>query len=104
MFLGGHHLNNIVNRQQSLRDLYLTIKEMYFIADSALSNSLTILYLTIKEMYCIHIKSLSNSLTTISLHTPSIVKEFDKSVSGTKYFSFIVRYKSRNDCCLLTML
>jgi hypothetical protein len=42
-FLCYHHLNNIVNRQQSLRDLYLTIKEMYFIADSTLSNSLTIL-------------------------------------------------------------
>ena len=42
-FLCYHHLNNIVNRQQSLRDLYLTIKEMYFIVDSTLSNSLTIL-------------------------------------------------------------
>jgi hypothetical protein len=42
-FLCYHHLYNIVNRQQSLRDLYLTIKEMYFIDVSTLSNSLTIL-------------------------------------------------------------
>jgi hypothetical protein len=43
MFLCYHHLHNIVNRQQSLRDFYLTIKENYFIADVGLSNSLTIL-------------------------------------------------------------
>ena len=42
-FLCYHHLYNIVNRQQSLRDLYLTIKEMYFIGVSTLSNSLTLL-------------------------------------------------------------
>jgi hypothetical protein len=42
-FLCYHHLHNIVNRQQSLRDLYLTIKEMYYISDNTLSNSLTIL-------------------------------------------------------------
>jgi tetratricopeptide (TPR) repeat protein len=42
-FLCYHHLYNIANRQQSLRDLYLTIKEMYFIDVSTLSNSLTIL-------------------------------------------------------------
>jgi hypothetical protein len=42
-FLCYHHLYNIVNRQQSLRDLYLTIKENYFISENELSNSLTIL-------------------------------------------------------------
>jgi hypothetical protein len=42
-FLCYHHLYNIVNRQQSLRDLYLTIKERYFITEDRLSNSLTIL-------------------------------------------------------------
>jgi hypothetical protein len=42
-FLCYHHLNNIVNRQQSLRDLYLTIKEGYFVSENRLSNSLTIL-------------------------------------------------------------
>jgi hypothetical protein len=42
-FLCYHHLHNIVNRQQSLRDLYLTIKEKYFIFEHELSNSLTIL-------------------------------------------------------------
>ena len=42
-FLCYHHLHNIVNRQQSLRDLYLTIKEMYFIPKNQLSDSLTIL-------------------------------------------------------------
>jgi tetratricopeptide (TPR) repeat protein len=42
-FLCYHHLYNIANRQQSLHDLYLTIKEMYFIDVSTLSNSLTIL-------------------------------------------------------------
>ena len=39
----SHHLNNIVNRQQSLRDLYLTIQERYFISTIQLSSSLTIL-------------------------------------------------------------
>ena len=42
-FLCYHHLYNIVNRQQSLRDLYLTIKEKYFVTERRLSNSLTIL-------------------------------------------------------------
>jgi hypothetical protein len=42
-FLCYHHLNNIVNRQQSLRDLYLTIKEKYFVVEEMLSDSLTIL-------------------------------------------------------------
>jgi hypothetical protein len=42
-FLCYHHLHNIVNRQQSLRDLDLTIKEGYVIDVSTLSNSLTIL-------------------------------------------------------------
>jgi hypothetical protein len=42
-FLCYHHLYNIVNRQQSLRDLYLTIKERYFISTSELSDSLTLL-------------------------------------------------------------
>ena len=42
-FLCYHHLHNIVNRKQSLRDLYLTITEKYFIPESILSNSLTIL-------------------------------------------------------------
>jgi hypothetical protein len=43
MFLCYHHLYNIVNRQQSLHDLYLTINERYFIGALTLSNSLTIL-------------------------------------------------------------
>ena len=38
-----HHLQNIVNRQQSLRDLYLTIKARYFVSEDSLSNSLTVL-------------------------------------------------------------
>ena len=42
-FLCHHHLHNIVNRQQSLRDLYLTIQERYFVNANQLSNSLTIL-------------------------------------------------------------
>jgi hypothetical protein len=42
-FLCYHHLYYIVNRQQSLRDLYLTITERYFVSESELSNSLTIL-------------------------------------------------------------
>ena len=42
-FLCYHHLHNIVNRQQSLRDLYLTIKEKYFVSENRLSDSLTIL-------------------------------------------------------------
>ena len=42
-FLCYHHLYDIVNRQHALRDLYLTIKEKYFISCSSLSNSLTIL-------------------------------------------------------------
>jgi hypothetical protein len=43
-FLCYHHLYDIVNRQQSLRDLYLTIKEMYYIGDRTLSNSLTTVF------------------------------------------------------------
>jgi hypothetical protein len=42
-FLCYHHLNNIVNRQQSLRDLYLTIEEKYFVSEYLLSDSITIL-------------------------------------------------------------
>jgi hypothetical protein len=42
-FLCYHHLYDIVNRQHALRDLYLTIKEKYFISCYRLSNSLTIL-------------------------------------------------------------
>ena len=42
-FLCYHHLYDIVNKQESLRDLYLTIKEKYFISEDLLSNSLTIL-------------------------------------------------------------
>jgi hypothetical protein len=42
-FLCYHHLHNTVNRQQSLRDLCLTIKNNYFIDKYGLSNSLTIL-------------------------------------------------------------
>jgi hypothetical protein len=42
-FLCYHQLYNIVNRQQSLRDLYLTIKEKYFVTEERLSNSLTVL-------------------------------------------------------------
>ena len=42
-FLCYHHLNNIVNRQQSLRDLYLTIREMDIGDGGCLSNSITIL-------------------------------------------------------------
>ena len=42
-FLCYHHLYDIVNRQQALRDLYLTIQEMYFVTGDKLSNSLTIL-------------------------------------------------------------
>jgi hypothetical protein len=42
-FLCYYHLYNIVNRQQSLRDLYLTIKTRYFVSEDSLSNSLTVL-------------------------------------------------------------
>jgi hypothetical protein len=42
-FLCYHHLYNIGNRQQALRNLYLTIKERYFVTVDKLSNSLTIL-------------------------------------------------------------
>ena len=42
-FLCYHHLYDIVNRQQSLRDLYLTIKARYFVPKNQLSNPLTIL-------------------------------------------------------------
>jgi hypothetical protein len=42
-FLCYHHLHNIVNRQQSLRDICRTIKERYFVSENKLSDSLTIL-------------------------------------------------------------
>ena len=42
-FLCYHHRYNIVNRQQSLRDLYLAIKERYFVPQNQLSHSLTVL-------------------------------------------------------------
>jgi hypothetical protein len=42
-FLCYHHLYDIVNRQQSLRDLRLTITERYFVSESELSESLVIL-------------------------------------------------------------
>ena len=42
-FLCYHHLYDIGNRQQSLHDLYLTMKERYFIPKNQLSNPLTIL-------------------------------------------------------------
>jgi hypothetical protein len=42
-FLCYHHIHNIVNRQQSLRDLYLTIHEKYFVTEGTISNSLTVL-------------------------------------------------------------
>jgi hypothetical protein len=41
-FLCYQHLHNIVKRQQSLHDLYLTLTEMYFVCQSEKSNSLTI--------------------------------------------------------------
>jgi hypothetical protein len=42
-FLCYHHLDNIGNRQQALRDLYLTIKERCVVTEDELSDSLTIL-------------------------------------------------------------
>ena len=42
-FLCYHHLDNIVNRQHSLRDLFLTIKERNCMHNNELSHSLTIL-------------------------------------------------------------
>ena len=42
-FLCYHHLHSIVNRQQSLRDLDLTIKEQNFVSAGRLSESITIL-------------------------------------------------------------
>ena len=42
-FLCYHHLYDIGNRQQSLRDLYLTMKERYFVPKNQLSNPLIIL-------------------------------------------------------------
>jgi hypothetical protein len=42
-FLCYHHLHNIINRQQSFRDLYLTIKERYFVSEDRVSYSQTIL-------------------------------------------------------------
>ena len=42
-FLCYHHLYNIINRQQSLRDLFLTIKKLHFISHSQLSFAFTIL-------------------------------------------------------------
>ncbi|XP_071138543.1 uncharacterized protein [Mytilus edulis] len=42
-FLCYHHLGDIFNRQQSLRDLFSTVKRKYLIKISDLSNSITIL-------------------------------------------------------------
>ncbi|XP_052086554.1 uncharacterized protein LOC127723875 [Mytilus californianus] len=42
-FLCYHHLGDIFNRQQALRDLFLTVKEQYLIPFDSLSDSLTIL-------------------------------------------------------------
>ena len=42
-FLCYHHLDNIVNRQQALDDLFLTINEVYFVTEQRYSNSLTII-------------------------------------------------------------
>ena len=42
-FLCYHHLYNIVNKQQSLRDILLTIKKLHFISHTELSISFTIL-------------------------------------------------------------
>ena len=42
-FLCYNHLYDIVNRHHSLLDLYLTLKEKYFVHESCLSDSLTIL-------------------------------------------------------------
>jgi hypothetical protein len=42
-FMCYHHRYNIVNRQHSLRDLFLTIKERYCMHSNQLSPSLTIL-------------------------------------------------------------
>jgi hypothetical protein len=42
-FLCHHHLHNNVNRQQSLWDLFRTIKKRYVVPEGRLSNSLTIL-------------------------------------------------------------
>jgi hypothetical protein len=39
----AYYVYDIVNRQQSLRDLYLTINERYFVPINTLSESLTIL-------------------------------------------------------------
>ncbi|VDI47761.1 Hypothetical predicted protein [Mytilus galloprovincialis] len=41
-FLCFHHLGDILNRQQSLRDLYLTVKDTYLVPKCELSNSITI--------------------------------------------------------------
>lgn len=42
-FLCYHHLCDIVNRQQALRHLYLTVKHEYLITLGELSDSITIL-------------------------------------------------------------
>lgn len=42
-FLCYHHLCDIVNRQQALRDLYLTVKHEYLFTLGELSDSITIL-------------------------------------------------------------
>ncbi|VDI76260.1 Hypothetical predicted protein [Mytilus galloprovincialis] len=42
-FLCYHHLGDIFNRQQSLRDLFSTVKRKYLIETSELSDSITIL-------------------------------------------------------------
>ncbi|XP_063405724.1 uncharacterized protein LOC134689688 [Mytilus trossulus] len=41
-FLSYHHLGDIVNRQKSLHDLHLTVKNRYSISTSCLSDSITI--------------------------------------------------------------
>ncbi|CAC5421451.1 unnamed protein product [Mytilus coruscus] len=42
-FLCYYHLGNIFNREQALRDLYLTVKTQYFIEPCKISESLAIL-------------------------------------------------------------
>ena len=42
-FLCYQHLHNIVKRQQSLHDVYLTIRESYFVSPNDISNAITLL-------------------------------------------------------------
>ncbi|VDI28087.1 Hypothetical predicted protein [Mytilus galloprovincialis] len=42
-FLCYHHLGDISNRQQALRDLYLSVKDLYFMRSNTLSISIIIL-------------------------------------------------------------